>query len=127
MARGNAVDGDGGGGMKFDEHVRAFLDGSIDPDEARVLATAAVASNIRQLKMSIAECLWLARQVAADGGDGAAPSVKQLQTARTLKTRYDGALAEFRRLRGEGDDDGEGAGLHLIAGGRDAPLPGKGE
>lgn len=97
--------------MKLEEHLREFLDGSIDAAEARELAVAAVAGNLRQIKLGIAERLWLARQ---PGTDDAKASAAHLGAARSLKLRYDAARAEYDRLNGLPVSGPE---LHVVEGG----------
>ncbi len=84
--------------MQFDEHLRLFLDGAADEAEARDLALAAVSRNVRQLKLAIAERLWLARQLSTQGD--ATASSEHLNGARVLKERCDLAVAEYDRLAG---------------------------
>lgn len=88
--------------MKFEQHLREFLDDSVDDAEARDLAVVAVAGNLRQIKLGIAERLWLARQT---GADDAKASAAHLGAARLLKLRYDAARTEYDRLS-SGPDSG---------------------
>ena len=101
-----------GGEMKFEDHVREFLDNSIDDAEARQLAVVAVAESLRQLKLGIAERLWQARQL---GPDDAGSSSAALGAARALKVRFDAAVAEYQRLTGV---SAERPDLQLLEGGR---------
>ncbi|MCH8817794.1 MAG: hypothetical protein IIC92_08710 [Chloroflexi bacterium] len=88
--------------MKYEEHLREFLGGSIDAAEARELAMAAVAGNLRQIKLGIAERLWLARQLGADDVTASA-------------THLDAARAEHDRLSAV---VGGGTDLHIVEGGQ---------
>ena len=97
--------------MRFEEHLREFLDGSVDDAEARDLSVAAVAGNLRQIKLGIAERLWLARQI---GVEDAKASAAHLDAARSLKLRYDAARAEYDRLSG---GPVGGPDLHVVEGG----------
>ena len=86
--------------MEFIENLREFLGQTVGEAEARVIAGAVVAANIRGLKPAIAERVWQARQRSAAGDqDGAAG---ELAEARRLKARYDNALDEYRRLKADG-------------------------
>lgn len=98
--------------MKYEEHLREFLGGSVDDAEARELAVAAIAGNMRQIKLGIAERLWLARQT---GVDDAKASASHLGAARLLKLRYDAALTEYERLNAV---PAGGPDLHVVEGGR---------
>ena len=98
--------------MKYEEHLREFLGGSIDAAEARELAMAAVAGNLRQIKLGIAERLWLARQL---GADDVKASATHLDAARSLKLRFDAARAEHDRLSAV---PGGGTDLHIAEGGQ---------
>jgi len=102
--------------MKFEEHLREFLDNTVQDAEARELAVAAVAGNLRQIKLGIAERLWLARQL---GAEDAAASATALGVARLLKARYGVAYAEYGRLTGVTPvDQARRPELQVIEGGR---------
>jgi hypothetical protein len=101
-----------GDGMKFEDHLKEFLDNSIDDEEARQLAITAVASSIRQLKLGVAERLWHARQL---GTEDVTASAVALGTARSIKRRFDVAMCEYQRLIGAPSEVAE---LHVIPGGR---------
>ncbi len=105
--------------MKFEDHLREFLDNTIDDAEARELAVAAVAGSLRQIKLGVAERLWQARQLGADDPKSSAAA---LGVARLLKVRYDAAHGEYDRLAGVPRVHPEGLGLQVIGGGRsDSP------
>ena len=98
--------------MTFEEHLREFLDGSVDAAEARDLAIAAVAGDLRQIKLGIAERLWMARQL---GAGNTKVSAAHLGAARVLKSRYEAARTEHDRLNGVPVSRPE---LHVIPGGQ---------
>ena len=80
--------------MTFEEHLREFLDGSVDAAEARDLAIAAVAGDLRQIKLEIAARLWMARQL---GAGNTTVSEAHLAAARGLKAPYEAHGEERRR------------------------------
>ncbi len=77
------------------DHMRQFLDESVDEQELRTLALSAIAASVRRLKQSIAASVWEARQLAAAHDPGAAA---HLDRARRLKNSYDAAIDEYRRI-----------------------------
>ncbi|MDP6823861.1 MAG: hypothetical protein QF554_11295 [Dehalococcoidia bacterium] len=102
--------------MKFEHHLREFLDNSIDDAEACELAIGAITGNLRQIKLDVAARLWGARQL---GADDAKASAAALGMARLLKSRYEFARAEYDRLTGLPSPEQTGqTDLHVIAGGR---------
>ncbi|MEX0763227.1 MAG: hypothetical protein WD208_03145 [Dehalococcoidia bacterium] len=82
--------------MGYLDHMRQFLDESVDEQELRTLALSAIAGSVRRLKQSIAVSVWEARQLAAAQDAGAAA---HLDRARRLKDSYDAAMDEYRQIR----------------------------
>lgn len=80
--------------MNFRQHLHEFLGDSVDDAEARGIAMTVIANTIKSLKLAVAERLWLARQASRQGDQPA--SAEHLNTARSLKQRYDAAWAEYR-------------------------------
>ena len=83
--------------MDFTEHLKAFLGPDLGDEEARALGATVIAANVRELKVAVAERVWQARLSSASGDQRSAAA--HLSEARSLKARYEMALAEYARLR----------------------------
>lgn len=83
--------------MKFVEHLGQFFGESVEPQELKALAMAAIAGEVRRLKLAIAAQVWRSRQCSGDAPEESAAS---LQAARELMARYQAALTEYGDVAG---------------------------
>ena len=86
--------------MQYVEQLKVFLGAGVDDEELRATARAAVAADVRELKVAIAGRVWKARQRSAAGDQPAAAAL--LAHARQLQGEYEAALAEFATLAAGG-------------------------
>lgn len=93
--------------MDFTEHLKSFMGPDLGDEEARALGATVIAANVRGLKVAIAERVWQARLNSGAGDQRSAAA--HLSEARSLKARYDMALAEYTRLRNGGMNMDKGA------------------
>ena len=97
--------------MDFTEHLKSFLGPDLGDEEARAIGATVIAANVRGLKVAVAERVWQARLSSASGDHRSAAA--HLSEARSLKARYEMALAEYARLRDGVLREPQGSGMSV--------------